>query len=393
MALETGIIFYGTLLALAGATVAPFILRRDSTTNFVIAAFMLALTALLWANFLDVDSRIGSSAYAGIALLAATATMIGLAVLSRPAPRVWLAVGAFMLCVETGARIFPIKNTQDANPGVAHFWPDHVFRTRNNFGFLDRNFITPKAAGVYRILLLGDSFTEGAGLYRDQTFGRLMERQLSRTEVYNLGRSGYNTRQEADVLLQLGAQLDPDLVILNYVPNDAQLNPLERTYQDLPAAVIVAHRALSQRLRSYAAYSILTVIEGALPKNFPNYVEFYKSQHAPDSKGWASVKGGMSDIQKWASERSIPVVAAYWPILYDGWSADALVGQVTDEMSLHGFDVVDLTPGFVASSKTLGELGISDKDGHPNAKANEIAAGILINAVRRLMGKRSENNP
>src|SRR5262245_41844844 len=49
----------------------------------------------------------------------------------------------------------------------------------NRFGFRERDFVTPKPAGVFRIMVLGDSLTWGAGLAPEERYTNLLEKSLS----------------------------------------------------------------------------------------------------------------------------------------------------------------------------------------------------------------------
>jgi hypothetical protein len=87
-----------------------------------------------------------------------------------------------------------------------------------------------KPAGVFRILLLGDSYVEGLRVPLEQTFGKTLEAELNagapagqRYEVVNAGVSGWGTDQQLLWLRNEGAKYQPDLVLLSFFPgNDFQ---------------------------------------------------------------------------------------------------------------------------------------------------------------------------
>src|SRR4030095_6977108 len=96
----------------------------------------------------------------------------------------------------------------------------------NSYGFRDREFSKENRPGVFRILMLGDSYTFGIGSNLDETFSKQLERLLNgsgqRFEVINGGCSSYSPILEYLLLLQKGLSLNPDLVILNYDLSDVQ---------------------------------------------------------------------------------------------------------------------------------------------------------------------------
>jgi lysophospholipase L1-like esterase len=77
----------------------------------------------------------------------------------------------------------------------------------------------------YRILVVGDSFTEGILVSEDQTFCLLLERKLREASdrpvlVANAGVIGYSTEQELYTIEELAPQLRPQLVVLCFYAND-----------------------------------------------------------------------------------------------------------------------------------------------------------------------------
>lgn len=87
-----------------------------------------------------------------------------------------------------------------------------------------------KPTGVWRVLLLGDSYVEGLRVPLEQTFGKVLEAQLNadagpdlRYEVINAGVSGWGTDQQLLWFRSEGFKYRPDLVVLAFFPgNDFQ---------------------------------------------------------------------------------------------------------------------------------------------------------------------------
>src|SRR5437667_702309 len=99
------------------------------------------------------------------------------------------------------------------------------FRT-SSLGLHDREYPAAKPAGVFRILLLGDSMTEGGGLALEATMAKQAEALLnaggcqSPIEVVNGGVSSYSPILEYLYLDVLAPRLAPDLVVLNFDMTD-----------------------------------------------------------------------------------------------------------------------------------------------------------------------------
>jgi hypothetical protein len=68
----------------------------------------------------------------------------------------------------------------------------------------------------------------------DETFSVLLERHLNvfrRTEVINMGVSGFGTAEELIQLRQVGMAYEPDVVIVGYFPNDPYNNVVSKLFR------------------------------------------------------------------------------------------------------------------------------------------------------------------
>ncbi|MGH7790756.1 MAG: hypothetical protein ACREOB_00435 [Thermodesulfobacteriota bacterium] len=89
----------------------------------------------------------------------------------------------------------------------------------NSQGFRDKERLYEKSKGTFRILILGDSMTEGLEVPLERTFPYILENKLNskgskKCEVINLSISGFGTAQEYLMLKHYGLKYNPDLVIL-----------------------------------------------------------------------------------------------------------------------------------------------------------------------------------
>jgi len=83
-----------------------------------------------------------------------------------------------------------------------------------------------KTAGFFRVLTLGDSFTEGVQVGEKEVFTAQLEQADSHLEVLNSGVGGYGTVQEYLYLASEGLKFHPDLVLLMFYENDLTDNGL-----------------------------------------------------------------------------------------------------------------------------------------------------------------------
>jgi hypothetical protein len=95
----------------------------------------------------------------------------------------------------------------------------------NSLGLRDREFPERKAGDGFRILMLGDSFTEGYTLATDATMPKRVERMLAERcgagyEVVNGGIGTYSPILEYLLLERVAPRLRPDLVVLGFDMTD-----------------------------------------------------------------------------------------------------------------------------------------------------------------------------
>jgi lysophospholipase L1-like esterase len=113
------------------------------------------------------------------------------------------------------------------------FWhtsPDGSWEFRTNAqGFRDdEDWSVEKPPEQIRVLVLGDSATEGFEARQEQTFSAVMERALRRrgfdAKVLNTGISGFSTAEELAYLENEGIRYAPDAVVLGFFANDFEDN-------------------------------------------------------------------------------------------------------------------------------------------------------------------------
>ena len=95
----------------------------------------------------------------------------------------------------------------------------------NNEGMRDKSqHIMPKPQGLTRILLLGDSFTFGAGNNYEKIWTVILEKKFFengyKIDVVKAGISGFDTYTEVVYLERIYHKYQPDIVLFAFQPND-----------------------------------------------------------------------------------------------------------------------------------------------------------------------------
>ena len=91
----------------------------------------------------------------------------------------------------------------------------------NSQGLRDKEYSYDKPEGIFRILVLGDSFTWGYGVELEEIFTEQLEEMFDgNVEVINAGVTGYGTDQELLYLEREGIMYSPDVVVVALASND-----------------------------------------------------------------------------------------------------------------------------------------------------------------------------
>lgn len=151
--------------------------------------------------------------------------------------------------------------------GLARHWPSMkrylpqfgVTAAFNSAGMRDREHALEKAPGVFRILVLGDSFMEALQVPFEESFPHLLEQSLSESsgrkiEVLNAGVSGWGTDDELRYLTWYGLEWKPDLVLVAMtLHNDISDNLREDWHTLVNGALVEQPR---ERM-SFLAYKVV----------------------------------------------------------------------------------------------------------------------------------------
>ena len=130
----------------------------------------------------------------------------------------------------------------------------------NSKGLRDREYAYQTNKGVFRILVLGDSFTEAFQVPLKDTFCKVLERSLNQGkkgfEVINAGLGGVGTDYELLFLKEEGYKYHPDLIITAFFPNDIVENYRSKAILDDPQSeplLYYGQRGIVTRVKQYLA--------------------------------------------------------------------------------------------------------------------------------------------
>jgi hypothetical protein len=278
-------------------------------------------------------------------------------------------------------------------PGPSGYAPVNTARTvskpRNSLGYRDLERSLEKPAGVERIVVLGDSFTWGAGVDFDDAYPQRIERALSRrpgrsAEVVNLALPGFKTDDELAVLEKQGFAYAPDLVLLGYVLNDAEdaSSAEKRRAEDWIRTRSEAPGILDRSaLLRFVGHRLWATREGR------RRVLAYRAMYEGGAQGWAASRKALETVGALCRGRGVPFVVAVFPLfgnpLDQAYPFAAIHAEVASAAARAGARVVDLLPAYRGLRPDL--LVVDAEDEHPNEIAHRIAAKTLLPVVDEML--------
>lgn len=330
-------------------------------------------------------------------------------------------------------------------PGMSGWWTqeDREFVVPvqiNRHGLRDAERDYAKPPGVFRVLILGDSFVEAMHVPLEATFPHVLEQQLNggsrpHIEVMAAGVSGYGTASEMLYFEREGKRYMPDLVVLAFYPgNDVKNNSptledklkpayasdgaLEKVTGDAPRQPLHGWRALLARSAAYhyVRKVLLTqqpqladvlvrhgLLQGDVIPTVPQRdgvpVDYgvYASSPTPEwQEAWEHTEYLLGELQRATAasgarlmiaivssrDQVYPqwwqeVVSSYPRMQSQSWDLNAPQQHLETWCAQHGVPCVALAPPFRDAAARGGAPLHYHHDGHWTAAGHRLAANVL----------------
>jgi lysophospholipase L1-like esterase len=241
----------------------------------------------------------------------------------------------------------------------------------------DREIGYERTPGTLRILMLGDSITEGWGVRLDDIISKRLERLYAQSgtpaEVINTGVGNYNTVQEVQYFLTEGHKYAPDIVLLGFTYNDAEPVPVYREptrfERHCRACIFLAGRL----------DSLSRMVAGR-----PGWAEYYLGLYRDDAAPWRDARAALHRLAAFCAARNIRLVIASFPELHDArhYRLGAITQAIRQVAEQENADFVDLLPAVV--NEDPARLWVTPQDVHPNGFGHGLYAELLFKALRTI---------
>ena len=286
-----------------------------------------------------------------------------------------------IVLLETGIRIFNLNEKL-----IIQRCP----KKRDNInlsGFRDIEHAKQKPPGTYRIVIIGDSFTEGEGVDFNYIYPRLLDKELNklhssfRYEVVNCSKAGKNASQEVHMYNNKCRNYNPDLIIMGYVLNDTECsgeyNSIKAKYLQAQifrkpvssaGTFLFDHSELFKHIWCRLEYTRINKIAKDLDMFYkeenPCYQEFKKAYYF------------MRNIKITDHTPIVIVMFPYFSYSLQKYPFLHINKQLHAFFFGLGFNVIDLLDAYKPYKNS--ELKVCEWNAHPNAKAQQIAADTIL---------------
>ena len=151
---------------------------------------------------------------------------------------------------------------------VEGVWSTPEFRINvkhNSLGFRDSEYEFERQAGIKRIVVLGDSFTWGWGVNKEDIYTEKLETSLEKTEVINMGVPGYGIAREYLLLNRYALKFKPDIVIVSFFLDDFLKSKLAKD-----DSILIPNSKLEDEQLSQQNYQTLSLRDKKSPEEGKN---------------------------------------------------------------------------------------------------------------------------
>ncbi len=259
----------------------------------------------------------------------------------------------------------------------------------NNYFTRDRNFERKKKEGTVRIGVIGDSIAFGYGIKDvNNRFSNILEKKLKdagyNVEVYNLGKSGFDTPDEIEEYNKSFKQLNFDIIVWEYFLNDA-----EPKGKSNGTKVLLKERAKGKIItflsdRSYFFDYIYWRLAAKYEKTFRELRNVDMAAYH-DGDNFLSHKKDVTDFIAQLKNENRKIVVIVFPFMYffPNYPATDINQKMDNIFKENGAELIDLLGDL--KGKNAKDLIVSQFDYHPNESVQRLAADRLYEKIVPLL--------
>jgi hypothetical protein len=233
---------------------------------------------------------------------------------------------------------------------------------------------------VYRIAVVGDSFTFGNGVRQQDRYSDLLQARLpSHFEVLNFGAAGANTPEHHALVARLLPDVHPDFVLLQWYVNDVEDDDSAGRPSFHPLMPVRSiHNWLNDASALYTVANMQwaeTQVAFGMTSSYADYLQ--RRLGDPNSHDSQLDRGLLLDLVRLCKRAGVPIGIVLFPDTAGSLGKDYPFGYLHDRVhevcQSENLTCLDLRSDF-SLVKDHRLLWANRLDHHPSALANEIAA-------------------
>ena len=292
-----------------------------------------------------------------------------------------------VLCLEGFLRIY-YRNVLSTGDGTSYFSLKnlHLFKDEENGWRLRGKHFEQHADSRYRIVVSGDSFTWGQGVYpATERYTDRVDLMLNpeegdgNSELINVGICGFNLPNHYKFLHFIDA-IEPDYVLYQWFTNDMDLRP---DFSQYKTKHLVTNRDIHTWLwKNSALYYLLQRTYGSMQRKDgekKSYTEYLvDSMGDPESEKAKKAKDLLGRFIDHHKKNGTEMGIVLFPSFYgpmDQYQLGFLHDQVLEVCEKKAIECLDLRKNYVNVPHK--ELWANTFDPHPSSLAHEIAAEAI----------------
>lgn len=218
-----------------------------------------------------------------------------------------------------------------------------------------------------KILFLGSSISLGWGIENKESFAEIVNTRLRdeglNYQVLNASVGNYNTFRYVENFLRNQTAIDPEVIVINYFINDAEMLPMGSGNFLLKNSELAA--------------SLTIAIKKMLANKGEGLQEHYNALYDPDNEGYQIMENSLAKLAQYAKSNKIKVYLVIIPDIHflQDYPFSAVHTKMKTISNNYGFEFIDLFD--TLENINFDQLQIIPGDSHPNEFGHKLIGNKL----------------
>ena len=270
---------------------------------------------------------------------------------------------------------------------LVHPRPTFFYAQSGGLSPTEYDYSREKPEGVFRIVVVGDSFTFPTGMQLDDSFSKRLERMLNLNiprdasrvaEVINFGKMGLSTVAEV-ARCEKSLEFHPDVAMLEITLNDIIQKNFHQDKNKGVDTWLDGFIDFSAEQSPILSRSKLLSMLGARINSGLSLRRLiaYHQKHYDDPSAWGAFQEGIRQIKRKYADKGVRFVAVVFPYFYTASDQNYPFAhfheKIENVLSAEGIEFLDLRSAYNGIRPELIQI-MPGADTHPNEIAHRIAA-------------------